>query len=359
MNPSVAINGRFRTRRITGVERYAHEISKRLDFPNRFVSPNKPLGQVTGHLWEQFILPMRIRKNEILWSPANAGTWSIANQVITLHDASVFDHPEWFKPSFAAWTRLSWKVLAKRAKAIITVSEFSKQRLKHHLKISDGKTHVIHNGVGKPFEPQAVDCVKAAKEKYGIKKPYFLFVGTIEPRKNLNILLKVWEQLKLETHELFIAGAEGNVFMPVGHTSSVVHTPDTVGHASSVTYMPDEVGHVSNVTYVPDEDLPALHSGATAFVLPSFYEGFGLTALEAMACGAPVIASNTSAFPEVFGDVACLIDPAKPDELASAMKRIIEDRSLSNALREKGLKKAAELSWEKSAEKTQEVITAL
>ena len=333
MTLKLAINARFQHRRITGVERYAHEISKRLTSAKYFIAPEHPLGQVGGHLWEQFILPAKIQKGELLWSPANAGPWLVKKQVVTIHDASVFDHSEWFNPTFAAWTRLSWKILARRASAIITVSEFSRQRLKHHLNLPDEKIHVIYNGVGEPFEPQSAGRVEAVKEKYGIKKPYFLFVGTLEPRKNLNFLLKAWEQLNLKTHELFLAGAEGLVFSSVSHAKSV--------------------------TCVLDEDLPALYSGAAAFVYPSLYEGFGLPVLEAMACETPVITSNTTAFPEIFGDAALLIDPAKPEDITRAMQEIIENNSLANTLRERGMKKARELSWEKSTVKTETIFEGI
>ncbi len=331
MTQSLAINARYRHRRITGVERYAHEITKRLGSPKRFLQPNRPLGQITGHMWEQFLLPNLISKNELLWSPANAGPWSVSDQVITIHDASVFDHPEWFRPTFAAWTRLSWKILAKRAKTIITVSEFSKQRLKHHLGLPDEKIHVVYNGVGKPFEPQSAKCVEDVKDKYGIKKPYFLFVGTLEPRKNLKTLLKAWSMAGLDAHELFISGEDGKVFA-------------------------NYVGHASSASYVSDNDLPALYSGASAFVFPSFYEGFGLPALEAMACGTPVITSSTTALAEVFGDAALLVSPGKTEDIACAMQTIVEDKSFAMKLREKGLMKASEFTWEKSARETEVIL---
>ena len=331
MTQSLAINARYRHRRITGVERYAHEITKRLGSPKRFLQPNRSLGQITGHAWEQIILPNLISKNELLWSPANAGPWSVSDQVITIHDASVFDHPEWFRPTFAAWTRLSWKILAKRVRAIITVSEFSKARLKHHLGLPGEKICVVYNGVGEPFKPQSTNCVEEVKEKLGIRKPYFLFVGTLEPRKNLNTLLEAWSIAGLDTHELFISGKGGKVFA-------------------------SQVGHASSETYISDNDLPALYSGSSAFVFPSLYEGFGLPVLEAMACGTPVITSNSTALEEVFGDAAMLISPEKPEDIARAMQAIVEDKSLAMKLREDGLKKSSELTWEKSARETEVIL---
>ena len=331
MKNNIAINGRCFTRRITGVERYSHEISRRLSSA-RIIQPKNNPGQISGNLWEQLVLPIQIRQNEILFSPANAGPWIVHNQIITIHDASVFDHPEWFKPSFAAWTRLSWKILSKRVKAIITVSNFSRERLIHHLQIPENRIHVIPNGVGKPFEPQSQTEIDAVKTKYNLNKPYFLFVGTNEPRKNLAALIQAWESLNSKTHILFFAGAKGKVF------------------GSS------KESHAASVTYISDEDLPALYSGAAAFVMPSFYEGFGLTALEAMACGAPVIASDISAFRELFKDKVLFANPHKSNEFANAMQQVIEDKTLARVLCEQGLIHAAGFSWDESAQKTKEII---
>jgi len=329
----IAINGRFQKRRITGVDRYAYEVSKRLTGEKYFIAPNRPLGQVSGHLWEQAILPARIQHGDVLWSPANAGPWIVRNQVITIHDASVFDHPEWFNPTFALWTRLSWKMLSRRAKAIITVSNFSRERLRFHLGIPEEKIHVIHNGVGTPFEPQSQMTIDLVKEKYGLRKPYFLFIGTDDPRKNLAGLVQAWESLKLKSHTLFIAGATGKVF----------------SEESGRETRPIQV-------YASDEELPALYSGAAAVIVSSFYEGFGLTVLEAMACGAPVIASDISVFRELFDEAALFVNPLEPKEIANAMLKIIEDKSLAMKLRKKGLAHAAKCSWDEAARKTLDVI---
>lgn len=337
MTSKIAVNGRCFTRRITGVERYAHEISKRMEPSPCVIAPNKILGQISGHLWEQFILPAQIQKNEILWSPANAGPWIISNQAITIHDASVFDHPEWFHPSFAAWTRLSWKILAKRVKTVITVSNFSRERLIHHLQIPEHKIHVIPNGVGKPFEPQPKNKIGEIRKKYDLSKPYFLFVGTHQPRKNLGRLFEAFEKLNTTTHTLAVAGGKGKVFAEMGQIGNLTY----------------------NLGYVPDSDLPALYSGASAALTTSLYEGSGLTALEAMACGAPVIASSTTAFPETVGDAALLIDPNDSNELAAAMREISENKTLANTLRERGQKRAAKFTWEESAHKTQALLECI
>lgn len=329
----IAINGRFLTRRVTGVERYAAEISARLDGA-RLIAPTRPLGQAAGHFWEQLILPTRLRHGEILFSPANAGPWSVHTQAVTLHDASVFDHPEWFRPVFALWTRLSWKMLAKQALVIFTVSEFSRRRLGAHLKIPNQKIHVIPNGVGKPFEPQSAREIQRVKEKYNLNQPYFLFVGTLEPRKNLGTLLRAWEIFNSKQFTLAIVGTTGKVFANVGRIGNPPHA----------------------LGYVPDEDLPALYAGAAALVIPSLYEGFGLPALEALACGTPVVASNISAFPEVLGDAALFVNPLDSNEIARAMQRIAEDKALANDLRARGLQRATQFSWDDSARKVEAIL---
>jgi glycosyltransferase involved in cell wall biosynthesis len=310
------------------------------------IQPNQPLGQIAGHLWEQLILPTRVHKDEILWSPANTSAWIIRNQAVTIHDASVFDHPEWFRPDFAAWTRLSWKVLAKQAKAIITVSEFSRERLIYHLGISDNRIHVIPNGVGKPFEPQTKHGIDEVRKKYNLSKPYFLFVGTHQLRKNLAGLFEAFEKLNTSTHTLAIAGGKGKVFANfAGHASSF-------GGLASAAY-------AQFLGYVPDSDLPVLYSGASAVLTTSLYEGSGLTALETMACGAPLIASNTTSFPEVTGDAALLVNPDHVEEITNAMQKIIEDPHLANTLREKGLQRASQFTWDESARKTQSLLENL
>ncbi|MFN8413875.1 MAG: glycosyltransferase family 1 protein [Anaerolineales bacterium] len=328
---NMVINGRCFLRQMTGIERYTHEIVKRLK-ANRMLQPNFNVNQIAGNLWEQISLPKQIKKNELLWSPANAGPWMVKNQVVTLHDASVFDHPEWFKPAFVAWTQLSWKILSKQARAIITVSNFSCERLKLHLGIPEYKIHVIYNGVGKPFECQPSEKVSEVKRKYALEKPYFLFVGTNEPRKNLAVLTQAWQILNSHTHTLFIAGGEGTVFKKTDF---------------------------SHQNYVPDEDLPALYAGATAHVIPTLYEGFGLTALEAMACGTPVIASDIPIFRELFKDEVLFSNPHDANELAIAMQKIIDHKSLADELREKGLHLAKKLSWDETAHQTQTLLESL
>jgi glycosyltransferase involved in cell wall biosynthesis len=340
---SVVINGRFFLRRTTGVERYGTEIVKRCDDNVRVIRPARPLHGISGHAWEQLALPQHLGTSEVLWSPANSGPWTVRRQAVTIHDASPFDHPEWFKPAFGAWTRLSWRILAKTARSILTVSNFSSERLKKHLSIPESKLHVVYDGVGRPFKPQSQKALSEIREKYGLKKPYFLFVGTQEPRKNLKTLFQAWDSFLLSNtdYSLVIAGQKGTVFSAHG-----------AGKVLNLTY-------VQFLDYVPDDDLPALYSGAFATLVPSLYEGFGLTALEAMACGTPVIASNTTSFPEVVGNSALSVDPANANEIANAMLQISDNPALANTLSEGGIQHASQFTWDESARKIQSLLESL
>jgi glycosyltransferase involved in cell wall biosynthesis len=340
---SMVINGRFLSRRTTGVERYGMEITKRFEDKARIIQPVRPLQGISGHAWEQFALPQQLRTEEVLWSPANSGPWTVGRQVLTIHDASPFDHPEWFKPAFGAWTRLSWRILAKTARSILTVSNFSRDQLKRHLGIPDSKLHVVYDGVGKPFKPQPQKEIAEIREKYYLKKPYFLFVGTQEPRKNLRTLFQAWEMYLSSNTDcaLVIAGKKGTVFSTKG-----------AGKILNLTY-------VQFLDYVPDDDLPALYSGAFAVVVPSLYEGFGLPALEAMACGTPVIASNTTSFSEVIGNIALPVNPVSAKEIAGAMLQLSADPALANTLSERGIQHAAQFTWDESARKIQALLESL
>lgn len=324
MTNNIAINGRCFGRPITGVERYAREISQRLGIRARTISPRNSSSGVRGHLWEQLVLPRRVRTEELLWSPANAGPWVVNRQIAALHDASVFDHPQWFRASYAAWTRLSFRMLAHLSRALITLSEFSGARLSKHVPRAAAKLRVIMPGVGSPFEPQSRASIQDVRSKHALVKPYFIFVGTPQPRKNISLLVTAWQRSCAESHALVLCGGANRLF------------------ANSKP--------AASVGYVADEDLPGLYAGATAFVTASHYEGSCLPALEAMACGTPVIAPNSTVFPELLGESALLFEANDVEPLAAALRCIIDDKRLANNLRARGLEHAAQFSWDKAAE---------
>jgi len=187
------------------------------------------------------------------------------------------------------------------------------------------------------FRPQSSERVEAVREKYGIDKPYILFAGTIEPRKNLVTLLRAFAPLTKDfPHLLVLAGARGWFSEPV------FAEVERLGLKERVAF----------TEYVPEEDLPALMSGADVFVYPSLGEGFGLPPLEAMACGTPVICSNAPALPEVVGEDAITVLPTEVEAWTEAMRQVLSDADMRAKLREKGLKRAQKFSWERTAQLT-------
>jgi len=322
MTRDIVINGRFLSRRITGVERYGREITQL--FRNSLRLEETHMNGLAGHAWEQFILPAKLKSNSILWSPANTGPLMIQAQALTIHDLSPLEHPEWFQQSFAAWYRLFLPILAKRVQVIFTPSEYIKQKALKRL----GAKNVIvtPNGVDiNIFHPKALQMT------YEFPKKYILFVGSLQPRKNIKGLMAAWHTLKDEFTDIWlvIAGEAGHVFR-------------------AVKFFGDE--RIRFINYVNESDLPGLYAQAELLVLPSFDEGFGLPVLEAMACGTPVIVSNGGALPEVVGAAGLIFDLEKPDDLANAIRECLCNNHLRLSLIEKGFARVKNFSWQKSAE---------
>ncbi len=333
----IAVNGRFEGRRIAGVERYASEILRRLDGRVRIVKPRHVLTGLRGHLWEQLILPRLISKNELLWSPANSGPITVANQVVTIHDLTPLEHPEWFVPAYSLLYRSLFPMLAQRVKCVLTPSDFVRQKVMRRLSLSADRAIAIRGGVdGEKFKPTDSSLIRG---RYPLPEKYVLFLGSLQPRKNLSTLLDAWNLIKDEFPKtaLGIAGGEGHVFRRVE--------------------LPGKMERVTLLGYVEEADLPALYSGASVYVLPSLEEGFGLTMLEAMACGTPVIASNGGALPEVADDAAMFVDPRSANQIADALRKLLSDESLRSEFGRKGLARASQFTWEKSAAGIRDVLS--
>ena len=325
---NAVVNGRFLSHQVTGVQRYGQEILRCIGDKLRVVRPKNAMIGIRGHGWEQFILPRMIRPGEILWSPANAGPLAVVNQVLTIHDLSPLEHPEWFKPAFSLWYRLLWPLLVRRVKRILTLSEYVREKVIARFSLRAEQVVAVPGGVDRTrFCPSEISPGN-----------YVLFVGSLEPRKNLFGLLRAWELVKDKQPDfsLVIAGASGNVFQPVA--------------------WPSKTERVHWIGYVPEADLHTLYARAALFILPSFDEGFGLTLLEAMACGTPVAAANAGALPEVVGDAGLFFDPANWSEMATTIERALTDQPLRQILREKGLGRAEKFSWPNSAERIWQVL---
>ncbi|MGI8979890.1 MAG: glycosyltransferase family 4 protein [Pirellulaceae bacterium] len=338
----VQVNGRFMRQRVTGMQRYAREIVARLGSRVELVEPSRASHGIRGHLWEQVGLPCQLRSS-LLWSPCTTGPLGIGSQVVTIHDCAFRDRAECFTPRFAAW--LQWLVprLARRVRQILTVSQFSKDRIADSCRVPADKIHVVQNGVDPRFRPATMEEIVAARAKFNLPQNYVLSVGSLEPRKNLPRLLEAWQQISQQR----IANQPPNTKLVLVGTTAAVF-------ASAKLDAPDN--SVVLTGYVPDELLPALYSGAAAFVYPSLYEGFGLTVLEAMACGTPVICSSSTSLPEVAGDAAVLVDPNDVAAIGHAIQNLLTDEHLRSSLRGRGLDRARQFTWDRAADETWKVL---
>jgi glycosyltransferase involved in cell wall biosynthesis len=334
---SIAINGRFLSRRVTGVERYAREVCARLG-PARTIRPASGDG-IVGHLWEQAVLPARIAAGDLLWSPANTGPLALSRQVVTIHDVSVIDHPEWFDSRFAAWYRWLLPRLARRVRRVITLSEFSKSRIVATMGISGDRVVVVACGVDRArFGPLPPASIEAVVQRHRLLQPYVIAVGSLEPRKNLDILCRAWPRVHSIRHDVQLV-IVGDWYRSFKRSAGA--------RLSSVARV---------IRSASDEDLRALYCGARALVMPSLYEGFGLPALEAMACGVPVIASRETALPEVVGDAAVMIDPRDPNDIADAIAGVLTDERRSRDLGCRGRQRAERFTWERTAAAVRTVL---
>lgn len=251
--------------------------------------------------------------------------------IVSIYDVLALSHPHLCRPANRWHYGRMLPESAKRAARIITPSQTVKRDLLQCVDVSDRKVRVVPLGVDERFKP-VVDSATLQRVQglYGVPERFMLFVGNIEPKKNLKTLLVAYEKIGRRgiRQGLVIAGAK------VWDKASLVQAR--------------RVG-AQFIGYVPDDDLPALYSLADAFVFPSFYEGFGLAPLEAMACGTPVVASDAGALPEVLRDAALFVEPTDADALANAIVRIVEDRELRDGLIEKGKARAERYSWVQTA----------
>jgi len=283
---------------------------------------------------------------DIIHYPASIGPWirgmpagsMLARCIVTVHDLAFLKFPERFSAARRFYYRTSMVRGARRAAHVIADSESTRQDLIGLGGIPAGRITVVHLGVDKTFAPVNNTAAAArVREKYSLPDRFFLFVGTIEPRKNVACIVEAYTQLASDLDiDLVIAGRRGWKFGSLYRQIERAELTDRI-------FMPGRID---------DEDLPALYSCAEAFVWPTIYEGFGLPLLEAMACGTPVISSDIDVVREVVGDAAVLIDPRAPEELTDAMRRVVSAGDVRDDLVRRGIARANKFPWEQTATRT-------
>lgn len=284
--------------------------------------------------WDQVTLPRGLLRDRVsvFLSPYYKGPlWAPCPVVLTIHDLFFIGYPGSHRPLYdRAMTDLA-TLYARRAAAVIADSGYSKQAIVSRLRIEPSKVHVIPVALGSEFKPTASD--QATLRKYGIEAPYLLYVGNFKPHKNVPRLLQAYAALPpalRERYHLVLAGGD------------VPRRPEL----DALVRCLGIGGQVRFPGLIDDRDLPMVYSACSLFVLPSLEEGFGLPALEAMACGAPVAASNRAAIPEVVGAAALLFDPEDVSSMARAMTAILSDAGLSDDLTRRGIERAGEFPRE-------------
>jgi glycosyltransferase involved in cell wall biosynthesis len=263
--------------------------------------------------------------------------------VVTLHDLIPLRHPETEKLAARLYWRLQIPIAARRSSFVITDSEHARQEIMADFQVAPERIKAIMLG----FDPRMlapVDPVATAavRQKYGLPAGYLLYVGTIQPRKNIDTLIEAYARLRAQRSgmpKLVIVGRKGWLY-------------DRLFARISELGLVDEIIFTG---FVPDGELPHIYAGAALFAYLSFFEGFGLPPLEVMACGLPVVTSDTTSLPEVVGDAGIAVPPADVDAVAAAMARILDDGAFARRLGERGRERAGLFSWEAAARQTLEI----
>jgi glycosyltransferase involved in cell wall biosynthesis len=374
----IVLDARYIARRQSGVGEYTQRLISGLaaiDRQNRYTclvaadGPGLPVRQpnvrpwrtrvsfedhLRGDLWLLAYLPFRLRarRTDVYHGPAvflphvKLGY----RTVVTIHDLVSFLFPDTVPRKYSLYMRLMTRLATRSADRVIAVSDATRADLERMLRVPARKIAVIHEAVGPEFtraHPPA--AVAAVVRRYGLRPPYCLFVGNLEPRKNLPRLVEAFARLHRrrppagDRPQLALAGTRAWLH------GGILRAVEAHGLADEVVF----------TGYVPPEDLPALYAGAACFVFPSLYEGFGLPVLEAMAAGTPVVAARAGSIPEIAGDAALLVDARQPRELAAAIEAVLGDAGLRDRLAARGRARAASFTWENVARQTLEVYDAV
>ena len=356
--PRIGIDARLTYYHQGGISRYiAHLIPElaaldarddyvilhsRKDRRNLAASPNQrrvACWTPSHHRFERLALALEVAPLglDLLHSPdfipPLGGRWK---SVITIHDLSFLHFPETKDAASQRYYNGQIDAAVARADAILADSEATRQDVIALLRVPPEKVTTVWAGIDPSFSPAPPEEIRRVRKAHHLPADYVLFVGTIEPRKNLDGLMRAYAALAADLPDLPPLAVVGRR----GWLNDPAHAlPSTLGIADRMCWVED----------IPDGDLPALYSGASVLCLPSLFEGFGFPVLEAMACGAPVVTSDRGSLPEVAGDAAILVSPDDPSSIADGLRRALTDTLLAADLRRRGFVQAARFTWAETA----------
>lgn len=296
-----------------------------------------------GDLWEELVLPPRAsaQRVDVLHGPAFLIPTRPSRfaKVVTVHDLVAFTHPETIPWKYALYMRWLIRRVVHAASRVVADSKGVSDAITETLGVRAARIDVVPLGVSESFRPRPESEIRAVRERLALPQPYLLFVGNLEPRKNLPGLVRAFRRVRAALDRPIHLVVAGKVAWKSAGLLEELAAADLRGA-------------VHTTGYVESEDLAALYAGAEAFVFPSFQEGFGLPVLEAMRCGIPVIAGDVAALAEVAGDAAVLVDPASPAAIADGILAVLRDPARHADLSRRGLSRAAKFPWEQTARET-------
>jgi len=290
-------------------------------------------------VWEQLMQPWALRRigADLVHGPVFVGPLLAGCPfVITIHDLSFIRFPALFRPANRVYLTAMTRLSARRARRLIAVSAHAANESTRLLGVPRDRVDVVYHGVDPSFHPLPADEVAAFRRRKGLPERFVLFVGTLEPRKNLVRLVEAFARIRDRDVALILVGGKGWLY------DELFARVEALGLDH----------HVFFPGYVMSDALPLWYNSATVFSYPSLYEGFGLPVLEAQACGTPVLTTNVSSLPEAAGDGALMVDPYDVDALTAGLNRLLADETLRQVLRERGLAHAGRFSWSRAAQET-------